>query len=219
MAFVGNTRRGVAQQSYFRGEFLNAVLRGETLGEAQRSALNRLLIARLEKGEHKGGLHYYQYYNHAVYGDPALRLSFGEEGVAPPSLVKHSGSKVTVTSPTQWHRLEYTPLEEWGCEFPKLYTWRGIGATIECSWHAQEKRNQDLIYVNVEARTRRKVNNVKPLTEVPAGVGWSGKCFVDEHHDGSRSLFWRVRMLDGDMKTGEIRSSIDQLEFKLIAGK
>ena len=216
VAFVGNTRRGVAQQEYFRSEFLNAVLRGETIGEAQRSALNCLLIAVLEKGEHKSGLHYYQYYNHVVYGDPALRLDLHSDGVAKP-LVSQVGSKVTVTSPSEWHRLEYTPLEEWGCKFPKLYTWRGIGSAVECSWFNPEKRNQDLIYINVEARTRRKLNTVKPLSEVASGLGWSGQCFVDEHDDGSRSLHWRVRMLDGDMTTGEIRASIEKLEFRLIA--
>jgi hypothetical protein len=216
VAFVGNTRRGVAQQDLFRSEFRNAILRGCTLGEAQRDALNRVMVAMLEKGQTQSGLYYYQYYNHAVYGDPALQLGLAEFQSKPVSLVEQKGSKVVVHAPKKWHRMEYTPLEEWGCVFPKLYTWRGSGVAVECSWNNAEKRNHDVLYINVEARTRRKVNYVKPMHDVPDGLGWTGTCFVDEHADGSRSLYWRVRMIDGDMPTGEIRAKVDELEFRLI---
>lgn len=58
---------------------------------------------------------------------------------------------------------------------------------------------------------------IEPVGKVPASLGWTGSCFVDEHADGSRSIYWRVRMIDGDMTSGEVRAQIDRLEFRLLA--
>jgi hypothetical protein len=52
---------------------------------------------------------------------------------------------------------------------------------------------------------------------VPDGLGWTGTCYVDEHADGSRSLYWRVRLIDADKTTGEVRAQVEQLDFRLIS--
>lgn len=217
VGFVGNSRRGIAQQDLFRSEFWNAVLAGQTLGEANRSALNRLTVAALEKGETSGGPYYYQLYNHAVYGDPALAIGLPS---APPELAARlvqRGGLATIHAPQRWSRFEYAPLAEWGCAFPKLYSWRGAGMTTEDWWFDPEKRNQEALYYTAELRTRRQVDTVEPLDEPPTPLGWTGRCFVDEHADGSRSLYWRVRLIDFDMTSGEIRAEVEQLRFRLRA--
>ncbi len=216
VAFVGNTRRGVAQQSLYNSAFMNALLAGETIGEAQKQALNQVTLAVLEHGQSNGGLYYYQLYNQAVFGDPALQMALPNLAAEKAVSIKQKGRQVTLTGPKQWHRFDYAPLAEWGCAFPTLYTWRGAGVAFESSWHPQEKRNQDDFYVGLEARTRRKFNSVEQLTETPANLGWTGKCYVDEHADGSRSLYWRVRLLDADMTSGKINKQLDQLKFRLI---
>jgi len=217
VAFVGNMRRCVAQGNLFRSEIWNALLDGSTLGEAQRVAQNRALVAVLEKGETDGGLHYYQLYNWAVYGDPALQLDLVRPRTDKPARTVQRGAKVTVHAPERWHRNEYKPNEEWGCTFPRLYTWYGAGMALESCWYAQEKRNEDTLYFYVEARTSRRATAIKPVGKVPAPLGWTGACFVDEHADGGRSLYFRVRMIDGDMTSGKVRAQIDRLEFRLHA--
>jgi hypothetical protein len=216
VAFVGNTRRGVAQQSLYNSAFMNAVLAGKTIGEAQQHALNQVTLAVLEHGQSNGGLYFYQRYNQAVFGDPALKIELPELTIENAATILQKGRQVTVTGPKQWHRFDYEPLAEWGCAFPTLYTWRGAGVAFESSWHPQEKRNQDDLYVSVEARTRSSANSVEQLTQTPANLGWTGKCYVDEHADGSRSLYWRVRLLDADMTSGKINQQLDRLQFRLI---
>ena len=181
------------------------------------AAQNRVILTTLEKGETANGPFHYQLYNHAVFGDPALQLGLTRSNAERPAHIEQRARRVTVFAPERWHRFEYEPLAEWGCPFPHLYTWRGAGAAVENSWYDAEKRNDGILYINVEARTRRRVTTVEAIGEVPAPLGWTGSCFVDEHADGSRSLYWRVRMIDGDMKTGNLRAQVDRLEFRLLA--
>jgi hypothetical protein len=45
--------------------------------------------------------------------------------------------------------------------------------------------------------------------------GWNGKWFVDEHADGSRSVFFSVRLVDFDMDAGAVLRQVDRLRFRL----
>ena len=216
VAFVGNSRRGIAQQELFRTEFWNALLAGQTLGHAQRSAQNRVLVATLEKGQGAGGAYFYQLHHQMVFGDPALQLDLQRPAAETPAQMEQKGTKVTIIAPQQWHRTEYVPLEEWGCKFPKLWAWRGAGVGVESIWYGPEKRNEELHYLTVEANTRKQLSNVQPLTETLPPLGWSGTCYVDKHSDGSRSLYWRVRLLDSDMTTGQIHAQLDRMQFRLV---
>ena len=218
VAFVGNTRRGIGEQDLFRSELWNALLAGATLGEAQRQAMNHVLVAVLEKGETTGGNYYYQLYNHAVFGDAALQLGLTRPGAETAARVQQNGNKVTVHAPERWHRTAYAPNEEWGCTFPQLFSWRGAGVGVENTWFNPEKRNQEDLFFHVSAPTRSKMKSVKPVGKVEESLGWTGSCFVDHHADGSRTLHWRVRLLLGDMTTGEVRAQVDQLEFRLSRG-
>jgi peptidase C25-like protein len=215
VAFVGNTRRGVAQQSLYRSEFMNALLTGSTFGDAQRAALNRVTLAVLERPDENGGLYYYQLYNQAAYGDPALPLGLAQNTAERAAQITQKGSRVRVLAPAQWHRYEYTPLAEWGCPFPQLYTWRGAGIGVESTWYNPQKRNQDDLYFTVEARTKKHYNAVEQTSKTPESLNWKGRCFVDEHADGSRSLWWRVRLLDYDMTKGEVHSELEHIDFRL----
>ena len=217
VGFVGNSRRGIAQQDLFRSEIWNAVLAGQTLGEANRSALNRLTVAALEKGQAGGGPYYYQLYNHAVYGDPALAIGLPAAAPEAAARLVQRGGVATIHAPERWSRFEYAPLAEWGCAFPKLYSWRGPGMTTEDWWFDPEKRNEEALYYTAELRTRRRIDTVEPLDQPPTPLGWTGRCFVDQHADGSRSLYWRVRLIDFDMTSGEVLAEVDQLRFRLGA--
>jgi len=215
VAFIGNTRRGIAEQDLFRSEMWNALLGGATLGESQRKALNRTLVAVLDKGQSASGPYFYQLNNHMVMGDPALQLHLQrpDQNSAAHTLVK--GKKVTLVAPQTWQRFQYVPLAEWGCTIPQLYSWRGAGVGVENTWYGPEKRNQETYFYTAEVHTKSKVSTVKPVGKIAVSLGWTGACYVDDHADGSRSLFWRVRFFDGDMTTGEVRRQVPQLDFQL----
>ena len=215
IAFVGNSRRGVAQGLYFDSEFMNAALAGATLGEANRHALNRVLVAVLDGGELETGLHRYQLYNTAFYGDPALALHRPSKPKVKPARVEQRGLRVTVRAPSEWWQYKVETLAEWNSEFGSLYLLRGAGLATDSRWEATEKRNQDDLWFTAEARTRRTIRGIDVLGEVAAPLGWTGKFYVDEHRDGSRSILWRCRLVDFDMRTGEFMAEADSLSFRL----
>jgi hypothetical protein len=205
----------VAQGSLYSSELWNALLNGHTLGEAHRTALNRSMVAILEKGEMERGLYRYQHDHVAAYGDPALAFGLREPRIAATAHVELRGLRALVVAPRDFMRMAYAPSPEWGCRFPTLWTWTGLGLGKESRWYGDENRNVDDLLITAEVRSRRPLIGVEPLENVPSPLGWTGSCFVDEHADGTRSLYWRCRMIDFDMTTGKIRKQVRRLGFRL----
>jgi hypothetical protein len=108
------------------------------------------------------------------------------------------------------------PLAEWGCELKQIHSWRGAGVAVERHWLGREKRDEERYFVVAEVRVPAEFRGVEIAGEAPAGLGWHGACHIDEHADGTRSLFWRVRALDGDARSGELRAQLKSLEFRLV---
>lgn len=216
VAFAGNSRRGIAQGELFQSEFWNALFAGNSLGASQRIAQNYVLLAMMEKGETESGPYFYQMHHQVVFGDPALQLGLSFSDQDPPAHAEIKGDKVHVTAPRQWHRKEYTPLAEWGSSFPKLWAWRGSGVGVESSWHNADKRNEEQLLFHITVNTRKKFNTIEALGDIPDSLGWTGTCGVDLHADGSRSLYWRVRLIDADKTTGEVRAQLEEMDFKMV---
>ena len=215
VVFVGNSRRGIAQQDYFNTALRHALLGGATLGEANRHALNCVMVAVLDEGEEERGPHRYQLYNHAVYGDPALVLHRPTAPTVEPARAVQQGRKVTVHPPATWWTYEEPPLEEWGSTLETMHYLRGAGIATDSWWYPAEKRDQEAAWFTVEVRTKRKSARVESVGEVPAPLGWSGNAFVDAHSDGTQSLRWRCRLIDFDMRTGEVGAQRKSLSFRL----
>lgn len=216
VAFAGNARRGTAQQELFRSETLNGWLAGRTLGEAHRDAINKTLVAVLERGETNSGVQRYQLHAAACYGDPGLALGGADASDREAARVTASGLRATVHGPKRYDRSEYPPNPEWGCAAKRLFTWHAPGLGVESAWFPPEKRNQDALVFTAEHRTRRRVRGVEAIDDPDGPLHFTGKCFVDEHDDGTRSVFWRVRLIDFDMNSGEVRAQRDRAAFRLI---
>lgn len=215
VGFVGNVRRGVAQGELFRSEFWNALLAGQAFGQANRHAWNRVLARVLARGEAAGGLHHYQLHNAACYGDPALVL---HRPRAPQVAAAHAvsrGNLVTVHAPARWWRAEAFVVPDWKYPGPRITSWRGAGVGVVCSWDAEHHRNRDELWFTAEVRTRRKVNEVVALAPPPPPLGWDGKWSIDEHGDGSRSVYFAVRLIDFDMDAGKVLQQVERLQFRL----
>ncbi|MCY2960210.1 MAG: C25 family cysteine peptidase [Planctomycetota bacterium] len=216
VAFVGNVRRGVAQQELYRSEFWNAVLAGESLGRAHRSAQNRMLVAVLANGESEHGLRLYQLYNAAFYGDPALVVHLPGPRQTRPARVEVEGRDCVVRAPAAWWRTEAFAPADWNYTASAvLYGWRGGGVGVESSWDAEHKRNREELVYTAEVRTRRRVGGLVAVQPPGGPPRWDGRHFVDEHADGTRSVYFRVRMIDGDPATGEILRRAEDLRFRL----
>lgn len=216
IGFVGNVRRAIAQQEIFRSEFWNAVLAGQSLGQANRSAQNRQLVAVLAAGESAGGPHFYELYNETLYGDPGLRLKLPRAPRSAPARVELRGSEVTVHGPAAWSRCEEVVVADWKyVESPALYVWRGAGVGVESSWDDAHHRNAERHVFTAEVRTNRRVGALKAIQPPAAPLGWDGKFFVDEHADGTRSVYFRIELLEADMAEGRILRQLDKLRLHL----
>lgn len=86
---------------------------------------------------------------------------------------------------------------------------------IENTWYHPEKRNAEDYMYTVEVAVNTRATSIKQIETVAPSLGWTGKCFIDNHFDGSKSLFWRVRLLEADTKSGEINARITELSFKI----
>ena len=221
LAFAGNTRRGTAQQELFRSEFLDGLLAGKTLGAANRAAINRTLVAVLERGETGAGILHYQLHAAIALGDPALTLGLPRRDPRQGARVSVNGRRITVHGPASYRRSAFAPLAEWGCPLEQLFTWRGTGLGVESTWAARPKRNADALVFTAELRTKQRASGVRAreAKDEPEALRFSGKTFIDEHDDGTRSLFWRVRLIDFDMEQGLVRAQRERADFELVLGR
>lgn len=215
LAFAGNRRRGAAQQDLFRSEFTNAILAGQSVGEANRSALNRVIVALLDGEGVDTNVVRYQLHAAAVFGDPALRFDFAAKPLPLGARVELRNSSVTVLGPKDWFRTEYAPLEEWKCPVERLYSWRALGVGVDSNWHGQRNRNAERLVFTAEVRSKRRLERVHALDDARGELRYSGRAFVDEHEDGERSLYWRVRLVECDAESGELRSERRSAQFRL----
>ena len=216
VAYAGNGRRGTAQSALYLSELWNALLRGQTLGEANRSALNRSLLAILERGEGRDGAYRYEQDHVAAYGDPAMDPGFPKAPESAWARVAVRGSRVEVLAPDKWARTEYEPLAEWKCRYPKLWTWNGLGVGTEAPWRGGDNHDLHDLLFTAEVRTKRPFVGVEPIDGTQPPLGWTGSCFVDEHSDGTRSLYRRCRLIHFDMTKGEVLGRADKLTFRLV---
>lgn len=216
VAFVGNVRRAIAEQEIYRSEFWNGVLAGASLGRANRAARNRTLVAVLAKGEAERGPHRYQLHNGAFYGDPALVMRLPTAPKGKPAEVVVRGHDVTIRAPSEWWSGEALAVEDWKyTASAKITGWRGAGVGVESSWDAEHRRNREVLVLTAEVRTSLRVDGLEAIRPPPAPLGWDGKVFQDEHSDGSRSLWFRVRLIDFDMGAGEVLQQVEDLRFRL----
>ena len=216
VGFVGSVRRAVAQHELYRTEFWNAVLAGRSLGQANRHALNRALVACLARDEDKRAVLRYQLLNAAFYGDPALVLHLPSKPRTRTASAEIRGREVVVRAPAEWSRVEHYAPPDWKYEAsPAIHGWRGAGVGVESSWDAANRRNHEVLVYTAEVRTERAVTGLTALDQPAAPTGWDGRYFVDEHPDGTRSVYFRVQLVDFDMSTGKVREKLERLRLRL----
>jgi len=215
VAFLGNFREGIAAQEQVRVEFWNGVLSGLTLGEAYRRALNSKVLFVLDRNQQKGGHDHYQLHNVAFYGDPALKMHVPKTSRVLPARVEARRSLLRVHAPSEWWRFQIIVPPDWKRWYGKpLYSWRGFGTFPESRWFAGEYDLQDH-WVAAEFRTSRRVAKIEQARSAPPPLGWTGRFFIDDHNDKTRSVRWLVKLIDVDQVKGEIEKKLDYLDYRV----
>jgi hypothetical protein len=216
VAFVGNVRRTIAQYELYRSEFWNAALAGQRLGEAHRRALNHLRVAALDHDEHESGPHLYEFHNAAFYGDPALVLHRPSQPRARAARAEASGNGVVVRAPATWWSSRVVAPEDWKRDpAMPITTWRGFGVGVVNTWDQAHSRNLEVSSFLAEFTTRKRVTRLAPLAPPPEPLGWGRRFWVDEHADGTRTVLFRVRLIDFDMDAGRVLNSVESLRFRV----
>ncbi|MBI1335985.1 MAG: hypothetical protein GC164_03380 [Phycisphaera sp.] len=214
---AGNTRNGIGKQGLYRSEFWNALMRNQTVGQAHRDALNRQLMAVLENDETDRGGFRYEFYIRALYGDPALRIKLPAPSQEQPAFFERDGSRVTVHSPGKWTCGSHAPNPDWKCPHEKIFSAAAPGIGNEKRWDSQERHDTTDYYYTVELKTDQHIRDIKQERPLPEPLGWSGRFYVDEHQDGTRSILWRVRMFEIDDDTGQTTQADGPVGFEMTA--
>lgn len=190
VAYLGNTRPASAFNSTAHAEFWNTLLEGATVGQALQTGLNTTIYyGELEKPVMTFG--------HAarmiqLYGDPALKIHVPHSPTVRPPQIRVDGKRLVVTGPSAWW--VNGPLHH----APGIHPEFADPGHFHVNWH-----------------TRNQVTEIQQISELPSPLGWNRKLLVDEHQDGSRTLHWRVKLIDFDPTTGAVRNRAERVEFAL----
>jgi hypothetical protein len=212
VAFLGASRNAIAENTLIDVSFWNYVLDRQRIGTAFRGAVNDMIVHWLDE-EGSAGVRY-AIDIAILYGDPAMPFVVPTSHQTRPAMAERTGNTVVVRPPELWTRVQFVPeqLAEWNFT-EDLFMYTGPGAAPRTYWSGSHD-NEDLYYaVNLDLpegleTVRQEVDFAEPL-------GWSGQAYQDHHQDGTRSLRWRVRLLDYDMSTGEILSAVDEATYRL----
>ena len=215
VGFVGNSRPGTANQEQQRMEFWNAVLAGETIGRAHRRAQNSMMLTVLDTNQLTQGGNRYTLHIRTLFGDPAFAMHVPSRPRSAPARVTVQGNVVSVHGPAAWWPVKMRVPEDWKKWKDKpLYVCRGAG-TYPVRYWCREQYDREEPYVNAEIRTSKRVKGVRQVQSPAKPLGWGGKYWTDEHADGTRTVRWRVRMLDFDQIQGKIVSKIDRIDYRV----
>jgi len=215
VGFVGNARPGIAQQEQLRLEFWNAVLAGRSIGQAHRRAQNSQVVTVLEAGQKRQGGDRYEMYIRTLFGDPAVAMRVPSAPRSAPARVSVRGDVVSVHAPAAWWPVKMRVPEDWKKWADKdLYVVRGAGTYPLRRWCSQGYDREVTCYT-AELRTARRVKGIRQVQSPPKPLGFSGKYYVDEHADGTRSYRWRVQLIDFDQIQGKILHKVDRLDYRI----
>ena len=170
---------------------------GATTGEAHLHALN------IYAAKNTNALRTYDLNANMLYGDPAVRLHVPVAPTYQPAHITASQDTLTVHAPeTYW--VDYVDVRgEYVYSAPGL-----IGSTSE---------SVDGTFFATYT-TGLQITGMTQEGGVPSPLGWmtlreSKKYVIDEHWDGTRTIYWRVRFDQFNDSTGQFSQQINEIDY------
>jgi hypothetical protein len=215
VSFAGGSREHSAEAQPLRMEFWNAVLEGETLGQAHKRALNAGLLIIKNQKEGPGGAYRYNTNIRMQFGDPALALKVPSAPKTAPARIEVKGTRVSVFAPQKWSIVKMVVPPDWKDWAGKdLFAVRGPGAVAMASWSG-DGHDKEILLVKAVFSTDKPVKGIKQSTSTQAPLGWKGTWYSSRNLDGTYTHRFAVRMIDFDEVKGKIRSQVDRLDYEL----
>jgi hypothetical protein len=144
---------------------------------------------------------HYCLHSEAFYGDPALKIYVPSEPVLAPAHTKVEGTTFSAKAPELFWIDQIT-----GGSYAGYYH-NGPGMHPDY--------NQSIQFFLAEWKTDQRVTAMTQDPAVPSPLGWTGKWFVDEHPDGTFSVYTRVRFTQFSKNTGQITKQVDRVDFEV----
>ncbi len=189
IAYIGSSRPATAVFNILNTEFFNALAAGKTLGQAWKQAQN------MHRYHNKVGMGSMDDANtFAFFGDPGLKIYLPSEPITEPAHLEQSGSILTAVAPV------YTV-----DTYDGKYTYYGPGTYEGGNYFA--RWDTDL-----------QITGLTELVSCPGDLGWPGSndWFIDEHWDGTRSIYWKVKFFEQENNyEPDITYQLDEISYKL----
>lgn len=215
VGFSGGSRELPAQSQPLRMAFWNGILAGETLGQAHRRALNAGLLVVKDEGEGPDGPYRFCTQVRMQFGDPALAIHVPSAPRVAPARTVVEGNTVSVYGPGDWWIVKTIVPPDWKDWAGKdLFAVRGPGAIAMSTWTG-DGHDKETMIIKAEFTTTRRIKSISPRDAPPAPLGWRGKWYTQANPDGTFTHRFSVRMIDFDQVKGEIRRTVDRLDFRI----
>jgi hypothetical protein len=189
IAYIGSSRPATAVFNILNTEFFNALAAGKTLGQAWKQAQN------MHRYRNKAGMGSMDDANtFAFFGEPGLKIYLPSEPITEPAHLEQSGSILTAVAPG------YT-----SDTYEGKYTYYGPGTYEGGNYFA--RWDTDL-----------QITGLTELVSCPGDLGWPGSndWFIDEHWDGTRSIYWEVKFFEQENNyEPDITYQLDEISYKL----
>ncbi|CAJ1333744.1 unnamed protein product [Effrenium voratum] len=233
VAFLGGPRNAITASGLVHAAFWNEIALGKSIGEAFVAGWNNVALNHIDQATDAAQkTAEYVMMNIALMGDPAFKLFIpSAPQQRPAEVVQMSNGRLKVTGPQQWTKFkaDQSLSDEWNWQ-GDLYYYGAPGATPQKMWHGSKLHDVEFPYLYARFTTTADVVGFK-ASEVPLPLGWTGpdrgrgypgsagtSLHEDRHADGSKTLMWRVRLLDYDCETGEVTGQLADQTYEMILG-
>jgi hypothetical protein len=179
--------------SFGRDVFINAILSDKvTMGEAQLRSVNATTLNHSSNSMEISGIMF--------YGDPGLKIHLPQRipGNIPAEVIVN-GWTATTKAPSMITIYEYPEGESTKYNY--------IGPGLGGGNYDKGKRFVAIF------KTDKSVTKVTQTGSVPSPLGWSNKFAVDEHFDGTSTVYLHTRFHEVDPATGVLVQSVDQIDY------
>jgi hypothetical protein len=214
VGFIGAPRTMTAHGNQVIIETENGILNGDPLGKAYQRGMQSITTNVLDSDG--GNVMARARYNMMLLGDPALEIASPQTPEVEPVSTTATDNSIYIDIPDSYFSEELGDLvlDEWGWTGDSLYAASMPGVTARTAWSASGY-NQYKYYYTASFTTNNSVSDVTQFEVFDDPLGMVGDWHIDNHQDGSQTIFWNVRVLDFDQETDETLDMIDTVEYSI----